>query len=78
MAVNCFSARRLNELIVTAAPVWWRKALAFFTLYDELSAARTLEEFLAVRVRLQREWIFNAGFVSRFCLFFFFFLLIPC
>ena len=44
--------------------VWYRKTLAFLTLYDELSAARTPERFAAVRVRLQQEWIFNAGFVS--------------
>jgi len=70
-AVKCFSAHRLKELIITAALVWWRKALAFLTLYDEISAARTPEGFAAVRVRLQQEWIFNAGFVSRFFLLFF-------
>jgi hypothetical protein len=72
-AVKCFSAHRLNELIVTAALVMWRQALAFLTLYDELSTARTLEGFAAVRVRLQKEWIFNAGFVSRFTILFSFF-----
>ena len=63
-AVKRSSAHRLIELIVTAALVWYRKTLAFLTLYDELSAARTPERFAAVRVRLQQEWIFNAGFVS--------------
>ena len=69
--MKCFIAHRLKELIVTAALVWWRKALAFLTLYDELSAARTPEGFAAVRVRLQQEWIFNAGFVSQFTIVFF-------
>ena len=66
MAVKCFSAHRLNELIITASLVWCRKTLVFLTLYDELSGARTSEGFAAVRVRLQQEWVFNAGFVSRF------------
>jgi len=68
MAVKCFNAHRLKELIVTTALVWYRKTLAFLTLYDEISAARTPEGFAAVRVKLQQEWIFNAGFVSRFFL----------
>ena len=71
-AVICFSAHRLKELIVTTALIWYRTTLEFLTLYDELSVARTPERFAAVRVRLQQEWIFNAGFVSRFTTFFFF------
>ena len=63
-AVKCFSAHRLKELIVTATLLWYEKTLAFLTLYEELSAARTRERFAAVRVRLQQEWVFNAGFVS--------------
>jgi len=40
-------------------------------MYGELSAAHVQEEFAPVRIRLQQEWIFNVGFVSRFifCLF---------
>ena len=70
-AVKCFSAHRLKELIVTAALIWYRTTFAFLTLYDELSGARTPEGFAAVRVRLQQEWIFNAGFVSPFTIVFF-------
>ena len=65
-ALKCFSAHRLKELIVNTTLVWYGKALAFLTLYHELSTARTPEGFAAVRVRLQQEWIFNASFVSRF------------
>ena len=63
-AVKCFSAHRLKELIVTTILVWYGNTLAFLTLYEEISAAHTREGFAAVRVRLQQEWIFNAGFVS--------------
>jgi len=58
--------RRPNEeLMVTATPLY-KKALALLTMYGELSAARFAEEFAPVRARLQQEWIFVAGFVSRF------------
>jgi hypothetical protein len=40
--------------------------LESLTMYGELSAARTPEEFALVRSRFQREWTFNGGFVSRF------------
>ena len=73
-AVKRFSAHRLKELIVTATLVWYGKALTFLTLYHEISTAHTPEGFAAVRVRLQQEWIFNAGFVSRFTITFFLFL----
>ena len=63
-AVNCFSARRLYELIFAVAAIWFIKALEFLTAYGKISTARMPEEFVAVRVRLQQEWIFNAGFVS--------------
>jgi len=69
MGVICFSAHRIHELIITAAIVWYRTTLAFLTLYDEISAARTPEGFAAVRVKFQQEWVFNAGFVSRVFLF---------
>ena len=59
-------ARRPNEeLIVTPTP-WYKKLLALLTMYRELSAAHFAEEFAPVRARLQQEWIFVAGFVSRF------------
>jgi hypothetical protein len=64
-------ARRPNEeLIVTATP-WYKQALALLTIYGELSAACFAEEFAPVRARLQQEWIFVAGFVSRFIIVFF-------
>ena len=40
------------------------KALEFLTVYGKLSAAHMPEEFAAVHIQLQQEWIFNAGFVS--------------
>ena len=40
-------------------------------MYGELSAARVQEEFAPVRIRLQQEWLFDAGFVSRFIILFF-------
>jgi len=53
-----------EELIVTATLPWHRRALSSFTMYGELSAAHVQEEFAPLRVRLQQEWIFDAGFVS--------------
>ncbi|KIM36083.1 hypothetical protein M413DRAFT_78631 [Hebeloma cylindrosporum] len=35
-------------------------------MYGELSVAHTPEEFSLVRTRLQQEWTFDGGFVSRF------------
>ena len=43
-----------------------RRAFESLTIYYEISAARIPEEFAPVRMRLQREWTFNGGFVSRF------------
>ena len=43
----------------------YRMALESLTMYGELSAARIPEEFAPVRLRLQLEWTFNGGFVSR-------------
>jgi len=69
-AVKCFSAQRVKELIVTPTLVWWRKALTFLTLYDELSSARTPEGFAAVRVRLQQQLVLGSpvqsGLLSKF------------
>jgi len=70
--------RPYGELMVNATPLY-KKVLALLTMYGELSAARFAEEFAPVRARLQQEWIFVAGFVSRFTILFFFlnFPLIP-
>ena len=46
-----------------------RRTFESLTIYYELSAARIPEEFAPVRLRLQREWTFNGGFVSRFTFF---------
>ena len=64
------ACRPNEELMVTATP-WYKKLLALLTMYGELSAARFAEEFAPVRARLQQEWIFVAGFVSRFTIAFF-------
>ena len=51
---------------IEIAPLpWYRMALESLTMYGELSAARIPEEFAPVRLRLQLEWTFNGGFVSR-------------
>ena len=49
-------------------PPWHRKTrtLASLTVYGELFAARTPEEFALVHARLQQEWTFNGGFVRLF------------
>ena len=49
----------------TTTQSWYRRPLASFTFYVELSVARTPEEFASVRTRLQEEWSFDGGFVSR-------------
>jgi hypothetical protein len=59
----------------TRGPGWklgysGRRALASFTMYGELSVANVQEEFAPLRMRLQQEWIFDAGFVSRFIILF--------
>jgi hypothetical protein len=53
---------------------WNIRALESLTVYGELSTARTPEEFAPVRLRFQREWTFNGGFVSRFTITFCFWL----
>jgi hypothetical protein len=45
---------------------WNRRVLESLTMYRELSTARIPEEFAPVRLRFEREWTFNGGFVSRF------------
>ena len=57
-------SRSNEELIVTDALPWQRRALRSLTMYGELSAAHVQEEFAPLRIRLQQEWIFDAGFVS--------------
>ena len=59
-------SRSNEDLIVSDALPWQRRALASFTMYGELSVAHVQEEFAPLRMRLQQEWIFDAGFVSRF------------
>jgi hypothetical protein len=54
-----------GEQIDIASLPWHSWALESFTMYRELSAARSPEEFARVRLRFQREWTFNGGFVSR-------------
>jgi hypothetical protein len=60
-----------EEPAVWASLPWQCRILACFTMYGELSVACTSEEFGFVRTRLQREWAFDGGFVSRFTIFFF-------
>ena len=57
-----------EEPAITATP--WYRALASLTMYNELSTARIPEEFRLVRTRLQQEWTFNGGFVSRIIIMF--------
>ena len=64
-------ACRPNEELMVAPTPWYKKSLALLTMYRELSAVRFTEEFAPVRARLQQEWIFVAGFVSRFTIAFF-------
>jgi hypothetical protein len=54
-----------GEQIDIASLPWHSWALESFTMYRELSAARSPEEFAPVRLRFQWEWTFNGGFVSR-------------
>jgi hypothetical protein len=58
-------AHRLNEELIDTTTPWHRRALASLTMHGELSAAGVAEEFAPVRVRLQQEWLFDAGFVSQ-------------
>jgi len=64
--------RPSEEPAITAPLPWRRRILASLTMYGELSVACTLEEFAFVRTRLQREWTFDGGFVSRFTIMFLF------
>jgi hypothetical protein len=54
-----------GEQIDIATLPWYRMALESLTMYGQLSAARSPEEFAPVRLRFQQEWTFNGGFVSR-------------
>jgi len=53
-----------KEPAIIATLSWQSRTLAFFTMYGELSAAFTPEEFALVRIRLEQEWKFGGGFVS--------------
>jgi hypothetical protein len=55
-----------EEPAITDTLPWHRRILASLTMYDELSAACTPEEFGSVHTRLQKEWKLNGAFVSRF------------
>ena len=57
----------LNEEPTTTSTMSWHiRTLSLFTLYGELSVADTPAEFALVRSRLQQEWTFGGGLVSRF------------
>ena len=53
---------------------WNIRALESLTMYGELAAARSPEEFAPVHLKFQREWTFNGGFVSWFTVTFCFWL----
>ena len=55
-----------EEPAITATLPWHSRTLASFTVYGELFAARTPEEFALVHTRLQQEWTFDGSFVSLF------------
>jgi len=56
-----------EEPVVTTTFPWHSRTLASLTIYGELSVAHIPEEeFALLRMRLQQEWIFDGGFVSRF------------
>jgi len=57
---------RPNEEPTVTIPPLLARALAFFTMYSALCAACTREDFARVRTRLQLEWSFDGGFVSRY------------
>ena len=57
---------RLNEGPTTTTLPWHSRALSPFTLYSELSTARTPEQYASVHSRLRQEWLFIGGFVGRF------------
>ena len=54
-----------EEHAIVTLPWHWR-ILAYLTMYGELATACTPEEFAFVHMRLQQEWTFAGGFVSRF------------
>ena len=55
-----------EPVVTTTLTRWCSRALAFLTIYGELSVARLPEEFALLRMALQQEWTFSGGFVSRF------------
>ena len=59
-------SRPNGEPTTTTTVSWHVRTLSSFALYGELSVAFTPEEFASVRSRLQKEWSFDGGFVSRF------------
>jgi len=59
-------SRPNEEPTTTTTLPWHRRTLASFILYGGPSVTPTPEEFASVRSRLQQEWSFVGGFVSRF------------
>ena len=55
-----------EEPVVTTTLPWYSRTFASLTIYGELSVAGIPEEFALLRMRLQQEWTFSGGFVSRF------------
>ena len=56
-----------EEPLVTTTLLWYSRIFASLTIYGELSVPHiSEEEFASLRIRLQQEWIFDGGFVSRF------------
>jgi hypothetical protein len=58
-------SRPNEEPTSTTTLPWHNRTLSSLTPYGELSIACTPEEFAFVRSRLQQEWSFAGGFVSR-------------
>jgi hypothetical protein len=58
--------RPSEEPAVIGILLWHKRTLAYFTMYSELCAARTPEDFARVHMSFRREWAFDGGFVSRF------------
>ena len=58
-------SRPNDEPTSTTTLPWHNRTLSSFTPYGELSIACTPEKFALVRSRLQQEWSFAGGFVSR-------------
>ena len=58
-------SRPNEEPTTTTTAPWHVRTLSSPTLYGELSVACAPDEFALVRSRLQQEWSFDGGLVSR-------------